>query len=137
MVRSSYGNLSIRHLSSVSCLFAFFCPVPPLTTLSLTVPYSPGGICFERYGFVPDLFVDYWDVTEKAKYPYYFAKREAAKEEYIKLFEKRWGVHPAVDYGITHHLDVEDPETEEEKKYGKNGQFGKPILPSLAKTEKH
>ena len=89
--------------------------------------WSPGGICFERYANVSDNLLDHWDPLEKARFPHYFARREAGKEKYIKLFEERWGVNPAVDLGVTHHLDVEDPSNDEEKMYGKKGVFGNPI----------
>lgn len=90
-------------------------------------PWSPGGICYERYGYAGDNVLDHWHPLEKAKYPHYFARREAGKEAYIKLFEQRWGVNPAADLGVTHHLDVEDPQTEEEKMYGNKGVFGRPV----------
>jgi len=50
--------------------------------------YSPGGVCFERYHDYPDFHADYWHQLEKARYPYYFAKRELRKQELIQLWEK-------------------------------------------------
>ena len=85
---------------------------------------------------MPDFYLDYWDPTEKAKYPYYFARREASKEKYIKMFEERWGVNAAVDLGVTSHASLKDPETDEEKMYGKNGQFGEPVTSTVAETTK-
>lgn len=105
-------------------------------TFILLDAYSPGGICYERYPNVPDDVVDCWHPLEKARYPHYFAKREAAKEAYAKLYEKRWGINPIEALGITHHVDVEDPQSEEEKMYGKGGHFGNPIPVTEDKQEK-
>lgn len=83
------------------------------------VPYSPGGICFERYSDYPDVNLDWWHPLEKAQFPYYFAKREEMKAEYLKLYEKRYGVNAEVAVGVTHYQDYNnEPETEEQKKYG-------------------
>ncbi|XP_054164323.1 NADH dehydrogenase [ubiquinone] 1 beta subcomplex subunit 9-like [Oppia nitens] len=50
--------------------------------------FSPGGVCFERYADYPDWHLDHWHPLEKARYPYYFAKREQRKKEYIEMWEK-------------------------------------------------
>jgi len=53
--------------------------------------YSPGGVCFERYADYPDFHADLWHPLEKARYPFYFAKREQRKKEYIEMWEKGEG----------------------------------------------
>ena len=83
------------------------------------VPYSPGGICFERYADFPDWHLDYWHPLEKARYPYYFARREAAKQELLQLYEKMYGTNPEVAIGTTVYQEyTEEPATDEEKMYG-------------------
>jgi len=62
--------------------------------------YSPGGVCFERYFDYPDWHADYWSPLEKARYPYYFAKRELRKKEYIELWEK-YGHQTTDDHNTT------------------------------------
>lgn len=52
-------------------------------------PYSKNGIAYERNLLSPDYVMDWYHPLEKAQYPYYFAKREAMKEEYIKLWKKK------------------------------------------------
>ncbi|CAG2164321.1 unnamed protein product [Oppiella nova] len=64
--------------------------------------FSPGGVCFERYHDYPDWHADYWHPLEKARYPYYFAKRELRKKQFIQLWEK--GNHNTTgDDGHTAH----------------------------------
>jgi NADH dehydrogenase (ubiquinone) 1 beta subcomplex subunit 9 len=55
--------------------------------------YSPGGVCFERYYEYPDIHLDLWHPLEKARYPFYFAKREIRKKEFIEIWEKGDGKH--------------------------------------------
>lgn len=58
-----------------------------------TVSWSPGGVQYQRTvetGFA-DFLLDAWDPMEKAVYPYYFARREQRKQEYIKLYESEYG----------------------------------------------
>ncbi|CAG2100186.1 unnamed protein product [Medioppia subpectinata] len=62
---------------------------------------SPGGCCFERYRDYPDIHADHWHPLEKARYPYYFAKRELRKKQYIQLWEK--GNHNTGHTGGAHH----------------------------------
>jgi len=62
--------------------------------------HSPGGVCFERYADYADFHLDFWTPLEKARYPYYFAKRELRKQEYIEMWEKDHGKESP--YG-THH----------------------------------
>lgn len=52
-------------------------------------PYSKEGIAYERNLKSPDFIMDRYHPLEKAQYPYYFAKREEMKEEYIKLWRKK------------------------------------------------
>lgn len=81
--------------------------------------YQPGGICYERYYEYGDWHVDYWHPMEKAMYPKYFAKREQAKLDYVKMWETRYGKPAVVDAGVTEHRDyLEEPETDDQKKYG-------------------
>jgi len=49
--------------------------------------YSPGGVCYAREVILSDELLDYWSPLEKAQYPYYFARREQRKLEYLKLWE--------------------------------------------------
>ncbi|RWS27113.1 NADH dehydrogenase [ubiquinone] 1 beta subcomplex subunit 9-like protein [Leptotrombidium deliense] len=77
--------------------------------------WSPGGICFERYYELDDWALDFWHPYEKAQYPYYFARREKRKEEYIKLYESEYGDAQKV-LGVDKHVDYtayfgENPET--------------------------
>ncbi|RWS07364.1 NADH dehydrogenase [ubiquinone] 1 beta subcomplex subunit 9-like protein [Dinothrombium tinctorium] len=67
-------------------------------------PYSPGGVCFERYYETNDLVLDYWHPLEKAQYPHYFARREQRKLEYIKLYESDYGNALEV-LGINKHVN--------------------------------
>ncbi len=62
--------------------------------------YSPGGVCFERYYEYPDIHLDLWHPLEKARYPFYFAKREIRKKEFIEMWEKGDGKHSKHD---SHH----------------------------------
>lgn len=52
-------------------------------------PYSKEGIAYGRNMLSPDFVMDNYHPLEKAQYPYYFAKREAMKEEYLKLWKKK------------------------------------------------
>lgn len=51
-------------------------------------PFSKEGIAYSRNVESPDYVVDTWHPLEKARYPYFFAKREEMKEEYINLWKK-------------------------------------------------
>lgn len=87
------------------------------------VPYSPGGICYERYYEFPDWHLDYWNPMEKAQYPYYFARREQRKVEFVRMWETKYGKPAQADVGVTEYSNFqEEPETEEQKKYGPFGQ---------------
>lgn len=62
---------------------------------------------------------------EKAQYPHYFARREIRKQEYVRQWETKYGRPAAADLGYTEHNRYQDePETDEQKKYG---PFNKPI----------
>ncbi|GLV36456.1 NADH dehydrogenase (ubiquinone) B22 subunit [Carabus blaptoides fortunei] len=61
---------------------------------------SPGGVAYEREVIPPDWVLDYWHPLEKAQYPEYFARREQRKQEYIQLWEKKYGKPNPKDY---HH----------------------------------
>ena len=52
--------------------------------------YSKEGIAYGRNLESPDYVMDNYHPLEKAQYPYYYAKREAMKEEYIKLWKKKF-----------------------------------------------
>lgn len=54
-------------------------------------PYSPGGVCYERTTYYPDVVLDFWHPLEKAQFPYYFAKREQRKKEMIEYWESTYG----------------------------------------------
>lgn len=56
-----------------------------------TVSESPGGVAHGRVVIPPDWILDYWHPLEKAQYPEYFARREQRKQEFIKLWEKKYG----------------------------------------------
>jgi len=64
--------------------------------------------------------LDYWDLHEKAVYPYYFARREQRKAEFIKMWENKYGLPAEKEYGITKYQDYNPPEpsTDEQKMYG-------------------
>lgn len=51
--------------------------------------YSKEGIAYGRNFESPDFVMDFYHPLEKAQYPYYFAKREHMKDEYIKLWKKK------------------------------------------------
>lgn len=51
--------------------------------------FSKEGIAYGRNVESPDWVMDNWHPLEKAQYPYFFAKREAMKEEYINLWKKK------------------------------------------------
>lgn len=53
--------------------------------------HSPGGTAHEREVDPPDWVLDYWHPMEKAQYPDYFARREKRKEEFVKLWVKKYG----------------------------------------------
>jgi hypothetical protein len=87
--------------------------------LNDAVPFSPGGIAYERYADYPDENLDSWHPLEKAQYPYYFARREAMKEEYLKLYEQKYGINAEIQAGVTVYQEYnEPPVSEEQKKYG-------------------
>lgn len=52
-------------------------------------PFSKEGISYNRDLESPDSVMDFYDPLEKAKYPYYFAKREQMKDEYLRLWKKK------------------------------------------------
>ena len=103
-----------------------------------SVPYSPGGICYERYFEYPDGLLDAWHPMEKAQYPHYFARREQRKQEYVRQWEAKYGRPAAHDLGVhEHNRFYDEPATEEEKKYG---PFTKPIEklpPQIEDKETH
>lgn len=68
-----------------------------LTEFPYLFPYSPGGVCYERFPAQPDDLLDSWDPLEKAMYPYFFARREKLKKEYIELYEKTYGPPPSLN----------------------------------------
>lgn len=51
--------------------------------------FSKEGIAYNRNKLSPDYVMDTYHPLEKAQYPYYFAKREQMKEEYIKMWKKK------------------------------------------------
>uniref|UniRef100_A0A6G1S538 NADH dehydrogenase [ubiquinone] 1 beta subcomplex subunit 9 n=1 Tax=Aceria tosichella TaxID=561515 RepID=A0A6G1S538_9ACAR len=54
-------------------------------------PYSKDGIAYGRCEESPDYVMDYYHPLDKARYPYYFAKREEMKKEYLNLWKKKMG----------------------------------------------
>lgn len=52
-------------------------------------PYSKEGIAYGRNLESPDYVMDTYDPLEKAQYPYYYAKREQMKDEYLNLWKKK------------------------------------------------
>jgi len=62
--------------------------------------FSPGGVCYERYLDYLDVHVDTWHAYEKARYPFYMARRETRKREYAERYEQD---NPGVHYGPEHH----------------------------------
>lgn len=53
-------------------------------------PKSPGGVAYDREVIYPDWLVDYWHPSEKAAYPYYFARREERKKDYLEWYKKQY-----------------------------------------------
>lgn len=53
--------------------------------------FSPGGIMFEREHIYDDIHLDLWHPLEKARFPYYFEKREQLKKELFERWEKDHG----------------------------------------------
>lgn len=51
--------------------------------------FAKEGISYGRNLESPDYVMDHYDPLEKAQYPYYYAKREAMKDEYLKLWKKK------------------------------------------------
>lgn len=51
--------------------------------------FSKGGIAYGRQLLSPDWVMDYYHPLIKAQYPYYYAKREQMKDEYIKMWRKK------------------------------------------------
>lgn len=51
--------------------------------------FSKDGISYGRVLESPDYVMDYYHPLEKARYPYYFAKREQMKEEYVRIWRKK------------------------------------------------
>lgn len=52
-------------------------------------PFSKNGISYGRELLSPDYVMDWYHPLEKAQYPYYYAKREQMKDEYIALWNKK------------------------------------------------
>lgn len=52
-------------------------------------PFSKEGISYQRQLESPDYVMDWYHPLEKAQYPYYFAKREQMKDEYLELWKKK------------------------------------------------
>lgn len=52
-------------------------------------PFSKEGISHDRNMLSPDFVMDFWHPLEKAQYPYFFAKREQLKDEYIAIWKKK------------------------------------------------
>lgn len=52
-------------------------------------PFSKEGISYGRNLLSPDYVMDMYHPLEKARYPYYFAKREQMKNEYIAIWKKK------------------------------------------------
>jgi len=65
-------------------------------------PDSYNAPAYEQTVEPPDWVLDFWDPMEKAQYPYYFAKREQRKKEYIERWEKKYGKPNFEDY-MKHH----------------------------------
>ena len=59
-------------------------------------PYSKEGIAYGRNLLSPDWVMDNYHPLEKAQYPYYFAKREQMKKEYIEMWTKKM-IKPGVE----------------------------------------
>lgn len=51
--------------------------------------HSKEGIAYDRNKISPDYVMDYYHPLEKAQYPYYYAKREQMKDEYINMWKKK------------------------------------------------
>lgn len=52
-------------------------------------PFSKEGISYGRDLESPDSVMDVYHPLEKARYPWYFAKREQMKDEYLRLWKKK------------------------------------------------
>lgn len=52
-------------------------------------PFSKWGISENREKMVPDYVMDWYHPLEKAQYPYFFAKREQMKDEYLTVWKKK------------------------------------------------
>lgn len=52
-------------------------------------PFSKEGISYGRELLSPDFVMDWYQPLEKAQYPYYYAKREKMKDEYLELWKKK------------------------------------------------
>lgn len=52
-------------------------------------PFSKEGISYNRELHSPDYVMDWYHPLEKARFPYYFSKREAMKDEYLKVWRKK------------------------------------------------
>lgn len=51
--------------------------------------FSKEGIAYGRHLESPDYVMDFYHPLEKAQYPYYFAKREQMKKEYMNMWKKK------------------------------------------------
>lgn len=51
--------------------------------------FSKDGIAYGRMLESPDWVMDQYHPLFKAQYPYYYAKREQMKDEYIKMWKKK------------------------------------------------
>ena len=61
-------------------------------------PFSKHGISFERELESPDYVMDFYHPLEKARYPFWFAKREQMKDEYLALWNKKYGGTPPASH---------------------------------------
>lgn len=73
----------------------------------MIVTYSPHGTAYQQSPTANDVLLDYWHPYEKAMYPYYFARREERKQEYIKLFESEFGDAEKL-IGVEQKIDYAD-----------------------------
>lgn len=59
--------------------------------------FSKGGIAYGRNRLSPDWVMDMQHPLFKAQYPYYYAKREQMKDEYMKMWRKKVLKQPEED----------------------------------------
>lgn len=53
------------------------------------LPFSKDGIAYGRNEDYPDSVMDLHHPAEKSVFPYYFAKREQMKDEYLAIWDKK------------------------------------------------